>query len=285
MSFLWLATALVISACGGGGRPDSVPAPVPEPAAAASSDTPVEAVVDPVALTMGKVVAVRYADLSFESDLPIERVLVRNGQRVRRGQVLASLEGFPLRNAVEQQQIAVEQAQLQVEQAHLQMLDVIITQGYDPDRAGDVPEQVARQAEVKSGHALAKAQLSAAQSQLAAARHDLDCGTLTAPFSGVVANVSVQPHQHPEAGTPVCRIIDDSEMAVEFRVMEADLDRYPLGTRLNAIPVSDPSRIYTATVSQINPVVDEQGAVTLRARLADATGLFDGMNVEVILQH
>jgi hypothetical protein len=35
-------------------------------------------------------------------------------------------------------------------------------------------------------------------------------------------------------------------------------------------------------VSEINPVVDEQGAVTLRAQLASGTTLFDGMNVEVL---
>jgi hypothetical protein len=35
-------------------------------------------------------------------------------------------------------------------------------------------------------------------------------------------------------------------------------------------------------VSEINPIVDQQGAVTLRARLANATTLFDGMNVVII---
>ena len=43
---------------------------------------------------MGKVVATRFADLSFETALPIERVLVRNGQQVRRGQVLAVLDQY-----------------------------------------------------------------------------------------------------------------------------------------------------------------------------------------------
>ena len=79
--------------------------------------------------TMGKLVAARFADLSFETALPIERVLVRNGQQVRRGQVLAVLDQYKLRNAIEQQQRAIEQAQLQIEQARLQMKDVIISQG------------------------------------------------------------------------------------------------------------------------------------------------------------
>ena len=53
--------------------------------------------------TMGKVVAERYADLAFETTLPIERVLVKNGQQVHKGQVLAQLDLYKLRTAIAQQ--------------------------------------------------------------------------------------------------------------------------------------------------------------------------------------
>lgn len=233
--------------------------------------------------TIGKVVAVRFADLSFDASLPIGRVLVRNGQQVRRGQVLAQLDLFQLRNAVEQAQRAVEQAQLQTEQARLQMQDVIISQGYDPDREADIPETVRHNADVKSGYALTKSMSASAQSQLEAARHALSRGVLTAPFDGLVANLAVQAHQLAQPGQPVCRVIATGDMAVEFRVMEADLGQYKMGTVVSVIPVADKTLCYQATVDEINPMVDQQGAVTLRARLSGTQGLFDGMNVEVIL--
>ena len=185
--------------------------------------------------------------------------------------------------AIERQQQVIEQAQLQMEQAHLQMQDVIIAQGYDPDKGSQVPADVMHNADVKSGYALSKSQLASARTQLAAAQHELRSGVLTAPFDGVVANVTVQAHQLAQAGKPVCRVIASGDMAVEFRVMETDLCRYQIGTALAIIPVSDQSQQYKATVSEINPVVDPQGAVTLRARLSDTTPLFDGMNVEVVL--
>jgi multidrug resistance efflux pump len=163
------------------------------------------------------------------------------------------------------------------------MEDVIIAQGYDPDKAAQVPARVMHNADVKSGYALAKSQLASAKTQLAAAQHELRSGVLTAPFDGVVANVTVQAHQLAQAGQTVCRVIATGHMAVEFRVMEADLIRYKVGTAVSVIPVADKSQHFSATVSEINPVVDEQGAVTLRARLTEATTLFDGMNVEVIL--
>ena len=232
--------------------------------------------------TMGKVVAERYADLAFEIALPIERVLVKNGQHVRQGQVLAQLDQFKLRTAIAQQERAIEQAQLQIEQAYLQMQEVIIAQGYDPDKKDQVPANVMHNADVKSGYALSKSQLASAKTQLAAARHELRSGVLTAPFDGVIANVSVQAHQLAQAGQTVCRVIASGNMNVEFRVMEADLPKYKLGTAVTVIPVADRSHTYDATVSEINPIVDQQGAVTLRARLTNATTLFDGMNVVII---
>lgn len=281
--YVFLAATALLTGCSGGQTEKNGPANDTVKAAASPSPAPVT-VSETVAMqTMGKVVAERFADLAFETALPIERVLVRNGQHVHRGQVLAQLDQFKLRNAIEQQQRAIEHAQLQMEQAHLQMEDVIIAQGYDPDKAAQVPARVMHNADVKSGYALAKSQLASAKTQLAAAQHELRSGVLTAPFDGVVANVTVQAHQLAQAGQTVCRVIATGHMAVEFRVMEADLIRYKVGTAVSVIPVADKSQHFSATVNEINPVVDEQGAVTLRARLTDTTTLFDGMNVEVIL--
>ena len=290
---IWMAVAAMAAGCGGGpaekGTPanDSIQTVVADSAATVASNPTQQAIPLPESVstcTMGKVVAEHFADLSFETALPIERVLVRNGQQVRRGQVLAQLDQFKLRNAVAKQERAIEQAQLQMEQAHLQMQDVIISQGYDPDKTSQVPASVVHNADVKSGYALSKSQLASARIQLAAAQHELRNGVLTAPFDGVVANVTVQAHQLAQAGQPVCRVIDMNDMAVEFRVMEADLSRYQVGTAVVVVPIADKSKQYAATVSEVNPIIDQQGAVTIRAHVAQPANLFDGMNVQVILK-
>ena len=240
-----IAAVAMLTACGSGqtGQVD----PEADTTAIVREEKPALPLPEPgVMQTMGKVVAERYADLAFKAALPIEQVLVRNGQKVRRGQVLATLDQFKLRNDITQKERAVEQAQLRIE--------------------------------------LSKSQLATAKTQLEAARHDLQSGVLTAPFDGVVANLSVQAHQLAEAGKVVCRVIATGDMLVEFRVMEADLRKYKVGTSVHIIPVADKSQQYEATVSEINPIVDQQGAVTLRARLAKTAELFDGMNVEVVLK-
>ena len=215
----------------------------------------------------GKVKASRYADLAFENSLPIKAVYVRNGQVVAKGQPIAELDVFKMNNAI-------EQARKQVEQARLNMQDVIISQGYDPDKPQAVPENIKKLAQVKSGYSLAL-------SQLEAATHDIGTAVLTSPFSGVVANLTIQAHSISQAGAIVCRIIATDEMEVEFKVMEGDLCIVKVGSMVTITPIATKAAQYEARVMDINPMVDENGAVSVRAKLKADRNLFDGMNVEV----
>ena len=218
--------------------------------------------------TMGKVVATHYADVKFEIALPVLRMMVHNGDRVRQGQLLAEQDATRQTNAVEQHQ-------REIDQAHLQMQDVIISQGYDPEHMDNVPQRVRHIAEVKSG-------LLLAQSKLAAARHELKITRVTAPFDGIVANVTAHTGQLAQVGDIVCRVISPQQMDVEFRIMEADLSRFGIGTRLQVVPVGDEHTVYEAKVTEVNPIVDAQGTVMLRAHVNTPHQLFDGMHVSVI---
>ena len=201
----------------------------------------------PAFQTMGKVVATHYADVKFEIALPVAT----------------------------RQTNAVEQHQREIDQAHLQMQDVIISQGYDPEHMDNVPQRVRHIAEVKSG-------LLLAQSKLAAARHELKITRVTAPFDGIVANVTAHAGQLAQVGDIVCRVISPQQMDVEFRIMEADLSRFGVGTRLQVVPVGDEHTVYEAKVTEVNPIVDAQGTVMLRAHVNTPHQLFDGMHVSVI---
>ena len=221
----------------------------------------------PAFQTMGKVVATHYADVKFEIALPVLRMMVHNGDRVRQGQLLAEQDATRQTNAVEQHQ-------REIDQAHLQMQDVIISQGYDPEHMDNVPQRVRHIAEVKSG-------LLLAQSKLAAARHELKITRVTAPFDGIVANVTAHAGQLAQVGDIVCRVISPQQMDVEFRIMEADLSRFGVGTRLQVVPVGDEHTVYEAKVTEVNPIVDAQGTVMLRAHVNTPHQLFDGMHVSV----
>ena len=279
MNKIWiLSTVLLLTACQQQGKPGDSPEARDTTVIAASqnsdmtaTDRPTDSTTQPSTFqTMGKVVAARYADVKFETTLPVVRVMVRNGDRVRQGQLLAEQKAYKHTNAVEQHQ-------REIEQARLQMQEVIISQGYDPEQMDHVPQRVRHIAEVKSG-------LLIAQNKLAAARNELKTTRVTAPFDGIVANVTAHAGQLAQTGDVVCRIISQQQMDVEFRVMESDLGRFPIGTAISVVPVADEHAVYDAKVTEVNPVVDEQGTIMLRARVAAPSSLFDGMHVSVNLK-
>ena len=276
MNKIWiLSTVLLLTGCQQQGKPGDSPEARDTTVIAASQNSdmtatgrPTDSTTQPSTFqTMGKVVAARYADVKFETTLPVVRVMVRNGDRVRQGQLLAEQEAYKHTNAVEQHQ-------REIEQARLQMQEVIISQGYDPEQMDHVPQRVRHIAEVKSG-------LLIAQNKLAAARNELKTTRVTAPFDGIVANVTAHAGQLAQTGDVVCRIISQQQMDVEFRVMESDLGRFPIGTAISVVPVADEHAVYDAKVTEVNPVVDEQGTIMLRARVAAPSSLFDGMHVSV----
>lgn len=272
MNRIWFFTAgvLLLAACGQSSS-QQAEANAPADSAVITQPSVTDSVLPPSVLdiqTMGRVVATRYADVKFEAALPVSRVMVHNGDHVKQGQLLAQLDAY-------RQENAIEQIQREMEQAQLQMREVIIDQGYDPEQMGSVPANVRHIAEVKSGYQVA-------QSKLASARHELTTTRVTAPFNGIVANVTARAGQLSQVGEVVCRIISNQQMNVEFPVMESDLQRYVKGTRIQVSPVANADNVYEATVVEINPIVSEQGTVDVRAAISHPDGLFDGMHVTVV---
>ena len=74
----------------------------------------------------GKVVAGGMADLRFESSGIVAQIYVKNGDRVHKGQKLAELDKFRLKNKTAQTKDALEKAKLELQ-------DVLIGQGYTFD--------------------------------------------------------------------------------------------------------------------------------------------------------
>lgn len=215
----------------------------------------------------GKVAAMEYADLYFRTGEVIQKIYVKNGERVREGQKLAELDKSRLNNALEQQENALQQA-------ILEMKDVLIGQGYAPDDFESIPEEIKNLAMVRSGYNNSKSQYEAAHRELGQA-------ILIAPFDGVVANLFDKAHNMAKTGEPFCRIIGTASMEVDFTVLESELPLIKVGDKVVVTPYSSVSEPYAGSISEINPVVDENGLVRVKAKVNGGGKLFDGMNVRI----
>ena len=215
----------------------------------------------------GKLVAKEYADLYFRSAEVVGQVYVKNGTRVRKGQKLAELNLFKLNNNLKQTQNALAQASLE-------MQDVLIGQGYAPDKPEVVPADVMELAKVKSGYEQAKAQYELAQ-------HEVEQATLVAPFDGIVANLFDKAHSLANTGEPFCRVISTANMEVDFTVLESELPLIGVGDKVEVTPYASAVGARTGCISEINPLVDGNGMVRVKAKVDGSEKLFDGMNVRI----
>lgn len=206
-------------------------------------------------------------ELAFPSQGVTMEIYVKEGQRVVKGQLIASQDK-------KEKLREVEKAEHELYRARVELTDKLIGLGYDTDMK-DVPAEVMKRAEVTSGYYSAKYQLQTAKTALK------ECN-LYAPVSGRVADVEAKAYQRNEK---ICTIIDDSQFDVEFKVLEAEMTSMEKGHHVKVTPFVEDSAVYVGTITEINPIVDKNGLVKVTARLSNRNSkLVEGMNVRVVVE-
>lgn len=214
----------------------------------------------------GKVTAGELADLKFEQSGVVVRIAVKNGDRVSRGTPIAELDKFKWTDKTRQAKEALEKAKLELK-------DVLIGQGYAQAKEEDVPEAVMKLARVKSGYDQCVAQYELAL-------HEEERTTLVAPFGGVVANLFAKPYNEVDMSKPFCTIVGRG-MEVDFSVLESELALVKRGDKAMVTPYAAAGVSLEGRIAEINPLVDEQGMVRVKATVESDGRLFSGMNVKV----
>ena len=220
-------------------------------------------------LSNGKVVATARASLAFSSPGPLTFVPVRNGQYVTKGTVLAKVGRPDL-------ELALESARLSLGKAEMDMYDYLVGQGYPARDTTTVPPEIMAAARMKSG-------FSVARNAFSRARLDMDGTVLKAPFSGRVADIRLRRHDFSGTDT-FCTLVDDSSFDVDFTVMESEYSFLSKDLAVKVTPYADESLTCEGRITDMNPVVDKNGQILVRASVKGAGKLLDGMNVKVIVE-
>lgn len=192
----------------------------------------------------------------------IERVLVKEGDRVSAGQALAQLENGPIRDQVRQAEATVAQARANADNARV-----------SAERNERLLERgIAARKEVedaKTQLAVNQAALTQAEAALSAARTQLARTTIRAPFAGTVVRrfLGVGDQVDGSAAQPVVEVADIDVLELQASVP---------GTRLNQIRHNEafsvetpavPVAKFSARVVAVLPAVDpatSNGTVRIR---------------------
>jgi len=217
----------------------------------------------------GKLVALRKTDLQFRVGEQLEKLSFKNGDYVKTGQVIAELIPFTF-----SQQLG--NAEIQLKRNRMDMQNLLIGQGYTTLDTAAIPRHIYDVAYVKSGYA-------EAYQSMKSAKFNFESAQLVAPFGGVLANIEKKQYDLVTAGATFCTLIDDSEFEVKFLVVESEVGDIRLNDEVQLIPFSS-QKICRGKISEINPVIDENGMILVKAQLKNPGGLIDGMNVKVIVE-
>ena len=216
----------------------------------------------------GKLEAQSKVTVQFSAQGSVAEIGVRDGQRVQKGQVLASLDK-------EQPRRQLDQARLAYDKAEMNLADRLLDYGYTLADTAKIPAEQKRVIYINTGFIDAQMALENAE------RTYKQCD-LRAPFTGKVASVKGRIY---EQGGQFCTLIDDSRYLVRFSVLETEYGFVHTGQQVLVSPFVNSDVVLKGTILSINPTVDQNGQIAVTAQVPGSDELMDGMNVRITVEN
>ncbi len=197
---------------------------------------------------LGRVVARRTSTIGFERGGLVAKVLVDDGVKVIKGQILAHLNIDKLKNKISQLEAEREEIAAQITSAGLteQRRKDLLKRGHGSQAAYDIARYKA------SGLRARKKRIEAA---IEALRIDIRKSTLRAPFAGIVAERKVDEGAVVTAGTPVVRLYESGRLEARIGVPVSLIKAVALGSR-HSISIDRQPR--GGRVTGVSPLINTQ---------------------------
>lgn len=202
--------------------------------------------------------------LSFSVMGTLKTLHVGLGDRVAKGQLLATVDPTSMQSSYDAARVALEQA----EDAHRRMKEL-----YDK---GSLPEM--KWVEVQS-------KLQQAKSMETVARKHLDDCKLYAPFGGIVSEKSAEVGQNLMPGLPVVKLVTAHQLKVKIAVPETEIGTMRIGQRASITVSALNGRAFEGVVTEKGIVAHPLSrSYDVKIRVDDVDKeLLPGMVVEVVL--
>lgn len=224
-------------------------------------------------LSNGKLQARRKAEIPFEATERLTKVYVKNGDRIKKGQLLAELDKTnALRN--------LENSKISLDKAIIELQDILLGFGYKIKDTLSVPEKILNNVKIQSNYNKAVADLKEAN-------YNYGKTKIRAPFSGIIANLVAAEHNlTSNYKNTLCTLIDDSQMEVVFPVLESEISKIKRGQVIEVFQFSEPDQVYSGHIIEINPVINSDGMVKVKAQVDNTKAtFFDGMNIKIKIKN
>lgn len=204
-------------------------------------------------------------DVGSELSGTIDRVLVKDNDKVSQGQVLAVLQTSNLRDQVQESESALRKAQASLLQYQAATRDAMATlrrneeawklsAGMVPSRSDVETSQIALE-KARANEASAVAAVDEARATLNTNRTNLHKASLRSPINGVVLKRSAEPGQTVAASYQVTTLFtlaqDLTQMKLEVNVDEADVGQVKEGQSAEFTVDAYPDRTFPARIVRL----------------------------------
>ncbi len=221
-------------------------------------------------ISNGKLQAINKAELKFKISERLKKIYLHNNQKVKINDKIAELD-----NSL--QKLNLEEALNNLQEAELALQTKIIEYGYNYKKTENIPKDIYKILKIKSGYNKAKTQYDKAQL-------DYNYTILYSPINGIIANLQAKQYNYINSGDIFCTVIDNSVFETTFTVLENEVAKIKKGYKVS-INTFLQNKTYQGVITEINPQVNKDGLVTVKAKVINTTGeLIDGMNTQIIVK-
>ena len=269
----WIAMGTILLSCGTGSKEnkeaetEEVQQLLPETTAEVTVMPLQPKIFTHELVSNGKLQAGQSVALQFKANEKIARIYVKNGDKVTAGQTIATLELFSFQNKL-------QQATDELKRSRLDLQDALISQGFKIKDSANIPTATFELLKVKSGYNRAK-------SNYELALFDYQNATLKTPIAGTIANLNSKANAYPNTNAPFCNVVNLQSTEVVFPIMESELGLVHIGDAVKVTPFSIPDAKMQGKITEINPWVDSNGMVQLKATVSYHPQMVEGMSVRV----
>jgi multidrug efflux system membrane fusion protein len=217
--------------------------------------------------------------LSFAVGGTVERVLVRLGDQVKKGQVLAELDQQPFVLGVRDAEAELSKAQANVVERRANYERYLAL--YESNNASK-----AELDEARASFDSATSQVKAATAQLGLARRDLRKTRLTAPFNGTISVKEIEPFVEVPRGRAVFGLDgEESGFEVSTEVPEAVVINLNVGESADVVFPSLNNRRVPGVITEVGARSREATTFPVTVQLKEVfPALRSGMSVEVAFE-
>jgi membrane fusion protein (multidrug efflux system) len=193
----------------------------------------------------------------------LQEISVKLGDRVTRGQRIAQIEDFEIREQVKQAEAAqeVSQATIRQREADLQLAKTSVERSRSLFEKQLLPKQTLDDTEARYQSALAALDLAKAQNSQSKARLDelrinLANTIITSPVTGFVARRAVDPGAFVGQNNPIVDVVDITSVRLVANVVEKDLDQLQAGDATIVEVDAFPGEKFSGRIARVSPVLD-----------------------------